>query len=102
MITSRSRHVAFKPLPLNLRVCDQPTRAGPGSPTPPEPDDALLSINKAAEILRSAIDTLRYWRQLGIGHAASRSAGASSTGAARSTAGYANRTPRTPESTSTD
>ena len=71
------------------------------APTPPEPDDALLSIKEAAEILLSYVDTLRYWRHLGIGHAASRSAGAF-TGAARSTAGHANRKPGTPESTSTD
>jgi hypothetical protein len=37
------------------------------TPTPPEPDDALLTINEAAEILRSYVDTLRYWRHLGIG-----------------------------------
>jgi hypothetical protein len=35
--------------------------------TPPQPDDALLSIKEAAEILLSYVDTLRYWRHLGIG-----------------------------------
>lgn len=37
------------------------------APTPPEPDDVLLTINEAAEILHSYLDTLRYWRHLGTG-----------------------------------
>jgi hypothetical protein len=54
-------------------------------------DDVLLTISEAAAILRSLIAPLRCWRTAASAGAASRSADASSTGAARSTAGDASR-----------
>jgi hypothetical protein len=33
----------------------------------PHPSPTTCRINEAAEILRADIDTLRYWRHLGIG-----------------------------------
>ena len=48
----------------------------------------LLTITEAAELLRAPVATLRYWRHLGTGPAASASAAASSTATTTSRHGW--------------
>ena len=50
-------------------------------------DDELLTIGEVADIVRVPVATLRYWRHLGTGPAASASAAACATGTTKSPPG---------------
>ena len=54
-------------------------------------DDELLTMQEVADVVRVPVATLRYWRHLGTGRAASASAAASATGAGRSSLGSTTR-----------
>jgi hypothetical protein len=54
-------------------------------------DDELLTMQEVADVVRVPVATLRYWRHLGTGRAASASAAASATGAGRYSPGSTTR-----------
>jgi hypothetical protein len=54
-------------------------------------DDELLTMQEVADVVRVPVATLRYWRHLAPGRAASASAAASVTGAGRYSPGSTTR-----------
>ena len=60
-------------------------------PVTPHADDELLTMQEVADVVRVPVATLRYWRHLGTGRAASALAAASATGARRSSPGSTTR-----------
>ncbi len=43
------------------------TNHRPTTPETPHANDELLTMNEVSELIRVAVDTLRYWRHLGCG-----------------------------------